>query len=125
MITEDINKLVEQLVKDKINSSDTDSLIKESINQYLRYVVSNFVDTKSVNAIIREAVDSIMKKSLPEMVKNAVNINLSSNRDLRTLIDNEFRRASKDSIKQMIGDKIAKRLNIFLEVLDKQLQIKV
>lgn len=125
MITEDINKLIEQLVRDKINSSDTDAFIRESINQHLKYVVSNFVGTKSVNAIIRESVDSIMKKSLPEMVKNAVDVNLSSNRDLRTLIDNEFRKVSKDSIKQMIGDKIAKRLNIFLEVLDKQLQIKV
>lgn len=125
MKTEDINKLIEQLVKDKINSSDTDTFIRESINQHLKYVVSNFVGTKSVNAIIRESVDSIMKKSLPEMVKNAVDINLSSDRYLGTLIENEFRRASKDSIKQMVGDKIAKRLNIFLEVLDKQLQIKV
>lgn len=125
MINEDINKLVEQLIKDKINSSDTDKLIKDSIHQHLRYVVDNFVSTKTVNNIIKDAVNNLIKSSLPEMVKNAVDVNLGSNRDLKNLIDNEFKKVSKDTIKQLIGDRIAKRLNIFLEVLDKQLQIKV
>lgn len=47
MTNEDINKLVEQLIKDKINSFDTDKLIKDIIHQHLRYAVDNFVSTKN------------------------------------------------------------------------------
>ena len=120
MNTDDINRLVEQLVKEKVNTTLTDSLIKRYIFEYLKDHVHSFNSIKTIKEGIGLAVNDIVKNNLSEIVKQTI----VNNKYLESYINDEVKKVARDLIKQTIGDKIAKRLNVFLEVLDQQLRTK-
>jgi len=120
MNTDDINRLVEQLVKEKVNTTLTDSLIKRYIFEYLKDHVHSFNSIKTIKEGIGLAVNDIVKNNLSEIVKQTI----VNNKYLESCINDEVKKVARDLIKQTIGDKIAKRLNVFLEVLDQQLRTK-
>lgn len=120
MNIDDINRLVEQLVKEKVGTTLTDSLIKRHVFEYLREHIHSFNNIKTIKEGIGLAVNDIVECNLAEIVKQTI----VNNKYLESYINDEVKKVAKELIKQNIGDKIAKCLNVFLEVLDQQLRIK-